>query len=157
MKIDNIPQGFWVFCGGGAGATTRAVLLDFFPVTSDVSEPGFLAQVPWGVLVINCLGAGLLGFLLSYLALAGERGTATQKPGRLAAYQTLRLGLGTGFLGGFTTYSTFAVGLVVLARQGLWVAAFAYATVSLMVGFLLCWVGFRCAERVISGHGGEKV
>ncbi|WP_299058330.1 CrcB family protein [uncultured Nocardioides sp.] len=75
-----------VALGGGSGAALRFVLsrrLD--------------AGLPWGVLVANVAGSALLG-AFSALALAG-----------VLSSTGLAL-LGTGFCGGFTTYSTFAVG-----------------------------------------------
>lgn len=134
MKLQNIPLGAWVFVGGGSGALLRTILLLIFP---------YDGNFPWGVLAINCLGAWGLGFLLSFLAVFDQ-----DAPGTCA--QPLRLGLGTGFLGGFTTYSAFAAGLAEMVASNQVLAASLYAALSFIGGFALCccgvWAGSGCAN-----------
>ena len=77
-----------VVIGGAAGVAARAASVLPFPADS---HPLVVPAVTMGV---NIVGSFLLGLLLSVL---GDR-----RPG-------LRLLVGTGFLGGFTTYSAFAV------------------------------------------------
>lgn len=82
-----------VALGGTLGTAARGALT--------LAAPG-----PWPVVAINVTGALLLGLLLEALARRGpDEGVR----------RDLRLLLGTGALGGFTTYSTFAAGAVGLA------------------------------------------
>ncbi|MCB9664529.1 MAG: CrcB family protein [Alphaproteobacteria bacterium] len=74
-----MTEGLLVFVGGGTGAVLRWLVS--ISMTS-----------PWGTLVVNLVGSALLAALLHP---------------RLGADTTVRLALGTGLLGGFTTYSTF--------------------------------------------------
>lgn len=84
-----------------------------------------IADAPVAVLVANLVGALLLGILTA----------------RIPASE-LRILLGTGMLGGFTTYSAFALDSVEL-----WAAAPAlavgYIAVSLAGGLLAAWLGLR--------------
>lgn len=86
----------WVIGGGIVGVAAReAVTLALPGVTT--------------TLAINVLGAFFLGLLLAFLAARGE------DSGR---HRRARLALGTGLLGGFTTYSTLAYGMVALSWSG---------------------------------------
>ena len=80
-----------VFAGGALGTLVRAGLARLWPHTA--------GELPTATLAVNLVGALALGFLLGRLALAPDTGWR----------RTLRLGLGTGFMGGLTTYSTFIV------------------------------------------------
>ncbi len=72
----------------------------------------------WTTLIINVVGSFLLGVLL-----AGGWGG-----------DTARNALGVGFLGGFTTYSTFSVQAVTTAESGRWLTAGLYVGGSLALG-----------------------
>ena len=85
------------------------------------------AGVPVAILGINVLGAFLLGWLLERLLRAPEIGERRSR--------RLRLGLGTGGLGGFTTYSALATDTVLVALEHPARAA-AYALGTLVLGTL---------------------
>lgn len=87
-----------VAVGGSLGAGSRLVLAE--------SLTGSANGWPMATLVVNLLGAFGLGFLLQTLLRGGPEGRGRR---------SLRLGLGTGFFGGFTTYSGFALDTLVLA------------------------------------------
>jgi CrcB protein len=80
------------------------------------------AAFPWGTLLINLVGSFILGF---YLTLVTERFTG--RP-------TTRLFLATGFLGAFTTFSTFSLEIVRLLAGGAPLPALAYLVGSLVLG-----------------------
>ena len=121
-----------VFLGGGAGALARALLQAAFPVSG---------TLPVTVLVVNWVGAFLLALLTGALLAAAPGGVVP------ARAEELRLTLGTGFLGGFTTYSTFALALAQLTLDGYWGVAAAYALLSLVGGYLLAWAGWQLGGR----------
>lgn len=81
--------------------------------------------MPWPTFLVNILGAFLLGLLLERLVRAGPDA---------GSRRAVRLFAGTGILGGFTTYSTFAVGADGLfAAGGAWIGI-AYAVATVIVG-----------------------
>jgi len=91
---------------------------------------------PWGTLLINVTGAFVLGF---YLTLATERFT-----GRA----TTRLVVATGFLGAYTTFSTFSYETLTLLRDGSALHAFAYAAGSLLLGLAAVVAGVLGAHAL---------
>ena len=115
-----------VFVGGAVGTGVRAL------VSAAAPPP---AGVPVAVLVVNVVGAFALGLLLQRLH------RAAPEEGRR---RDLRLLLGTGVLGGFTTYSALAAdtaGLLVDGRPGV---AVLYAGGTLVLGLAAALAGLRC-------------
>lgn len=122
----------WVVAGGAVGSTLRSTL-----ATASPTSPG---HWPWTTFLINVSGAFLLGLLLESLA-----GLAPTE--RLRA--PLQLGVGTGAIGGYTTYSSFAVETVSLGTGGeVWLAA-GYAFVSVVAGFLAAGAAMLAVRRVL--------
>lgn len=106
-------------------------------------------QLPWPTLTVNLIGAFLLGVLLEALVRRGR------DDGRRRA---ARLFIGTGFMGGFTTYSSLAVETFELLRDDRLLAAVGYGLVTLVVGLLASLLGVwlaaahhRSASRRASG------
>lgn len=109
--------------GGALGALGR------FWVSSGVYR--LLGRdLPWGTLVVNVLGSFLMGLLF---VLFIERSTAGPE---------VRAAVLIGFLGAFTTFSTFSVETLVLIEEGYLGRAFLNMWVSVLVCLLACWVGF---------------
>ncbi|WP_432395213.1 fluoride efflux transporter FluC [Pseudarthrobacter sp. L19] len=117
-----------VVAGGIAGTQARYGLGSVLPA------PG---GWPLPTLVINLAGAFLLGLLLEALIRRGP------DAGRL---RVMRLLLGTGFMGAFTTYSTLALESNGLLAAGRSLDALAYVGASLVVGFLATFAGIRLAS-----------
>jgi CrcB protein len=117
-----------VSLGGALGGSARygiAQLVDISPGT-----------FPWGTFWINASGSLALGFLLTFIL------------ERVAPTRYLRPFVATGFLGAFTTYSTFAVETDLLVRNGHGAVALAYAVASLATGFLAVWAGILLARAI---------
>lgn len=83
--------------------------------------------MPWGSSVVNVLGSFLLGVVAG--AWVGESGTSW------------RLVLGTGFLGGFTTFSTATLESVRLVHEGRRVTGLSLSAGMLVVCLLAAWSG----------------
>lgn len=118
-----------VFVGGALGTTARYLLQSVIP-------PWF--GLPLSTFLINVSGAFFLGFLLEALAVRGP------DEGRR---RDLRLFIGTGILGGFTTYSAFAVdtdGLFDTANP--W-GGVVYALATILVGAAATLGGIALAAR----------
>lgn len=87
------------------------------------------------IIIANLLGCFLLSLLTYYVI---ERGIFTD---------WLTAGLGTGFIGAFTTFSTFATTTIKLAQQQ-WDGAVAYFLISAIGGFLMALLGFTLAKNL---------
>jgi len=116
-----------VAVGGVAGAEARYGL--------EVAWPHPAGQFPWTTLLINVLGCLLIGVLLGALARA-------PRPPRLA-----RPLLGTGVLGGFTTFSAYAVDVAGLGHAGRWAVAAAYLVLTVVACVAATAVGLVVVRR----------
>ncbi|RHA43486.1 fluoride efflux transporter FluC [Cellulomonas rhizosphaerae] len=95
--------------------------------------------LPVGTLVENLLGAFLLGALLESLLRAGPEDDRRRK---------LRLGLGTGVLGGFTTYSALALEVQRLWAGGDVPLAVGYGLGTVVLGFVTATLGIVVGARL---------
>lgn len=120
-----------VAIGGGAvlGANARYLV-------GVAVEQRWETAFPWGTLLVNVAGSFALGV---YLTLATER---------IVARAATRLFVATGFLGSFTTLSTFSYETVQLIQRGEPLQALAYAGVTLLAGLLAVVVGVGLARLV---------
>jgi CrcB protein len=117
-----------VALGGSLGAPARygiSVLVQITPGT-----------FPWGTFWTNISGSFALGLVMALLL------------ERFPPSRYLRPFVATGFLGAFTTYSTFAVETDLLAHNGYVGIALAYAAASLVGGFTAVWVGLSLGRSV---------
>ena len=120
---------FWlVVAGGAAGSLTRYGIGEWL-------NPGHV--LPIGTLLVNVTGSFALGALLALLLGRGD------DAGRL---REARLLLGTGVLGGYTTYSALAVETETLLRDGRIALGAAYAIGTVALGRLAALAG------VVSGR-----
>lgn len=119
-----------VFLGGMAGTLCRYLLEGVVPRPLGLPVP---------TLAINLAGAFLLGLLLEALLRAGPDG---------GKRRSARLLLGTGALGGFTTYSTFALEALGLGIDGDLGWAALYVGISLIGGVLLSFAGIAVASAL---------
>ena len=117
-----------VAAGAAIGTAIRATLELAYP-----AQPG---EWPWATFLINIAGSLLLGILLESLARSGDD---------TGWRQTARLALGTGVLGGFTTYSTFTIEIDQLARSGHLILGASYALVSVVAGVVAAGAGVTFA------------
>ena len=93
---------------------------------------------PWATVIINLAGCFALGLLLGV--------THEGVP----SHRALRVALGTGFLGAFTTFSTFSVEAVAMAEKERWLAAALYVGGQVVVGLALAAAGI-IAGRALRG------
>lgn len=123
-----------VFAGGVLGTAIRTAL--------SLAQPASI-QWPWVTFAINCAGACILGFLLEYLSLTGK------DEGKRKLF---RLFVGTGVMGGFTTYGTFIleVDSRVLAAHA--VLGIGYAVVSIALGLVMAGLGIALAHKIAASR-----
>jgi CrcB protein len=118
-----------VVLGGALGTALRAELAALLPASGGWS---------WTILGINVVGAFCLGLLLDALARRGP------DEGRR---RSVRLFVGTGVLGGFTTYSTLALDVAEFLRDGRADAGAAYGLLSVVLGVVAVALGLLVAGR----------
>jgi fluoride exporter len=117
-----------VAAGGAAGTLLRLAVARALPSGG--------AAFPWDTLLVNLFGSLVIGFIVV---------TTVE---RLAPSRYFRPLIGTGFCGGLTTFSTFAVEIVLLVRAGRIGMAALYALVSLIAGIGLARGGMLLAYAV---------
>ena len=127
-----------ILAGGAVGTIGRYLLESVFPAAA--------GQWPWATFTINVAGAFLLGVLLFALA---RRGADT------GSRRLLRLMLGTGVLGAFTTYSTFAVEVHALFGGGHLGTGMGYALASVATGVVAAAGVALLARRLVPARRAE--
>ena len=107
-----------VFIGGGIGSVLRwLVCLKF--------------NSHWGTLIVNILGAFLIGCAYTYF----------QK--HLEDNSNIKLFVMTGLLGGFTTFSTYLLNFSTLINDNNYIEAFSYLLASIIIGFAALVLGMK--------------
>ena len=94
----------------------------------------FGPEFPYGTLLVNITGALAIGIVLSFI---GER---------VGISPLWRLFFATGFLGGYTTFSSYAWEALLLVQEGDWLPAAAYVLGSNAIGFAGVWLGATLAR-----------
>jgi CrcB protein len=117
-----------VAAGGAAGSLARHGADELI---------GFAGNLPVSTLTVNLVGAFALGVLIEWLAVRGSD---------VDHRRAERLLLGTGFLGGFTTYSALAVQADDLLRSGQTGLALAYVLATVVFGLLASIAGVVSAR-----------
>ncbi len=115
----------FVALGGGIGSVLRYV------VSSAVND----RMAPWGTILVNVIGSAVLGFLVGWFL-------------RRPIDTALEIGILTGVLGGFTTFSTFTTETVALVEAGRWDTALINVGFSVIVGLGAAAVGLAIARAV---------
>jgi CrcB protein len=114
--VETFARILWVAAGGALGAVAR-YLINVSPLA------GLFEKFPFPTFFINVTGSFLIGFLLVFFTDRFETG------------ENLRLAVIVGFLGAFTTFSTFELEIFELAREKHFLTAFLYLFLSVLLGF----------------------
>lgn len=116
--------------GGAFGAAARYAI-NLSPLQT------FLKPFPLPTFMINVAGSFLIGFLLIFL---GEK---------VQVNDNLRLAVTVGFLGAFTTFSTFELEIWELIREAHYATAFSYLFLSVAAGFVGVVGGLALARKLL--------
>ena len=150
MRTGLLQSPVLLVAGGGAlGAGARWVVLEALPEgsTEGVATAATLAAVgdglpwglPWPLVLVNLVGCALLGVVLG-------RGADSR----------VRLLVGTGFCGGLTTFSTFAVEVAEALRASDASGAFGYAVLSVGGGLATFQLGRMTGRAILRGRPTES-
>jgi CrcB protein len=121
---------FAIAVGGSLGAVSRYWM--------SVSTYQWFGQgFPYGTLMVNLLGSLVMGFLSVLLV------------HRFHVSEEIRIGLLAGFLGSFTTFSTFAMDTLQLASNDAMLKAIIYILFSVLLCILGAWAGLVAAKQLI--------
>lgn len=119
-----------IFIGGGLGSVCRHLV-------GVAVQRWISATLPLGTATVNLAGCLLIGLLSTLIA------------DRWGGSEHARLALLVGFLGGFTTFSTFGIDALNLLRENRPVAAAAYVGGSVFFGVFAVWIGRRMGEALV--------
>ena len=118
-------QAILVFLGGGLGALGRWSL--------GLAATRFWGSAwPWGTLSVNVLGGFAMGLVMGLLLKSGSMSLS---------HENWRLFLGTGVLGGFTTFSAFSLETANMIEAGQWQHALLYSGTSVVLSVLAVFAG----------------
>ncbi|MET7687867.1 fluoride efflux transporter CrcB [Streptomyces sp. NPDC005483] len=118
-----------VALGGALGATARYALSLRWPV-----PPG---GFPWATFWTNVVGCAVIGVFMVVITDVW------------AAHRLVRPFFGTGVLGGFTTFSTYAVDIQKLVDHGRPATGLAYLAATLLAALTAVWLASTTARRVL--------
>ena len=124
---------FSIAAGGALGAVSR------YLVSRAISAGGSRSGAvlfPWGTFAVNMTGC----FLIGLVAVLAEK---TEMDPRLRSFVSV------GFLGAFTTFSTFSLETLNLLKDGEFALAFSNAGLSLVLGLAACLAGMTAGKALV--------
>jgi CrcB protein len=122
----------WIALGGALGSMAR------FWVGARIAEL-LGPQFPWGTIFINIVGSFVIGFF----------GALTGPGGRVVASFNARAFVMVGVCGGFTTFSSFSLQTLDLARENHWAQAGGNILLSVGACLISVWAGHALAAAMM--------
>ena len=123
----------YLFLAGGLGVLARFMSVRW---VNNLLGSNF----PYGTFFVNVIGSLLFGFLSWYIV---------HRLSNVAQADELRIGLLTGLLGGYTTFSAFSMETLQLLQNGQMTKALMYILLSVIVCIVACFVGVLLAKQVV--------
>jgi len=121
----------WIMMGSALGGGARYWLSGY--IASHVGE-----TFPWGTILVNVTGSFIIGFFASL----------TGPDGRFLVSPTARQFVMIGLCGGYTTFSSFSLQTLSLARDSDWTRAGANVLLSVFLCLIAVWLGNICAAGI---------
>ncbi|PJN36867.1 CrcB protein [Streptomyces sp. CB02959] len=118
-----------VALGGAIGASAR--------YGASLLWPTAVGAFPWTTLVVNAIGCAVIGVFMILITDVW------------AAHRLVRPFFGTGVLGGFTTFSTYAVDIQHLVQRGEARTGLAYMALTLVAALASVWAGATLTRRIV--------
>jgi fluoride exporter len=123
-RWDLMQNYLWVVLGSALGGGARYWISGL--IADQIGD-----AFPWGTLLVNVSGSFIIGFFA----------TLTGTDGRILVGSTTRQFVMTGICGGYTTFSSFSLQTLNLARDGEWNQAIANIGLSVMLCLIAVWLG----------------
>ena len=119
-----------IFLGGGCGALSRYLIIDQI---NKISSNSF----PYATILVNVLGAFLIGIIYHLLI------------SKIVINEQLKVFITIGFLGGFTTFSSFNLDFFKLIESGSIFLAMVYALASFLITIVAFYIGYSLTKVLI--------
>ncbi|OYV35590.1 MAG: hypothetical protein B7Z81_08530 [Acidocella sp. 20-61-6] len=129
----------WVALGGAIGTVLRFWL-------GNAMALALGTEFPWGTLLINVVGSFVISFF----------GMLTGTSQRFAVPYEARVMVTVGLCGGFTTFSSFSLQTVELARTGQAGRAAIYVGASVILCLIACYIGLITATAINQSLGASR-
>jgi len=129
-----VSGALWVLLGSALGGMARYAVSG--AVARRIGE-----TFPWGTLLVNISGGFVIGIAAAEIAAGGAL------PGDLTVRQLVMVGL----CGGYTTFSSFSLQTLNLARDGEWTRALANILGSVALCFAAAWAGYALGTFIPGG------
>lgn len=97
-------------------------------------------RIPFGTMTVNVLGSFIMGLVV------------TLSVEKMVVSEDIRMLIGVGFLGAFTTFSTFSVESIYLVEEGSYLPAFVYISGNLLLSIFAAFLGILLARYIFSGN-----
>jgi CrcB protein len=121
----------WIFIGGGLGSIARFA-------GSGLVAHWFGETFPWGTMIVNITGSFVIGFFAAI----------TSPDGRWLVSSEFSRFFVVGICGGYTTFSSFSLQTLQLARDGEWLKAGGNVVLSVVLCLLAVWLGYVLAMQL---------
>ena len=121
----------WVAIGGALGSVARYWC-------SGIVAHRFGESFPWGTIIVNVVGSFVIGLFA----------TLTAPDGRWFVSSEARVFVMIGFCGGYTTFSSFSLQTLSLAREGEWFSVGMNVVLSVTLCLVFVWLGHVLAVTI---------
>lgn len=119
----------YIAIGGACGSVVRYIISEYIATKNN-------SNFPLGTFVVNTIGSLIIGFLFGFFSINGE------------VNDRLKFLVFIGFLGGFTTFSSYALENMKHLQNNLFSTALLYILLSNFLGILLAYFGYILALKL---------
>lgn len=130
-RMINISKYFYIGIGGAFGAILRAWI-------KGIELTNYKENIPLNTLLVNISGSLILALFLTIAFEIWELNA------------NLRMGIATGFLGSFTTFSSLCKETVTLFHEGYYFSAISYLSISVFLGITFAYFGIILAREAVA-------